>query len=133
MSQNTGIYSKEAATLKLDNNKNKYIEYILVCNCGEFHEFYIDYNNEYNIVFPCVKIKLSELNSNKNLRKKCNNCSKNIEIKKDYCEINKEKTLFFCESCNNTSQKEKKLKKIADILSIENNDEKARKEMNNKF
>ena len=124
--------------LKDTINENFFIENILCCKCGYYHEFCVDFQKDYFIIFPCISIKLIELQSSKNFRKKCHFCKSIISIETDYLKQKKNKTIFICENCykNECKKKDSKynnLKNISSIIFDENGNDEIIKKIKNKF
>lgn len=121
MSQKTNISSVENNLLM--SEEKLYFKNIIICRCGEFHEFYVTFKKEHIVVFPCASVKLKDLNDSKDIRKKCECCENEILIERDYCKKKKSKTVFFCQKCNEKEElKKKNLTKLSDLTSSENDD-----------
>ena len=98
MSDKSKNSSKES-TLQDSNKEKQYFKNILICKCGNFHEFYIFFEKEHYIVFPCCSVKLSELNQSEEVSEKCSFCKDKISIDRDYFIKAHKNTSFVCESC----------------------------------
>lgn len=140
MSKNTRNSSSESS--KSRNKLNIFFQNILFCKCGKFHEFEINFKKEHFIVFPCVSIQLVELNKTKDAHKKCDSCTQEISFDNGYCNIQRSKTLFFCEKCykdkkyNNFNLNKKSFATISSIIFDNNNNnikDNFREKLGNKF
>ena len=132
MTQNKEISSIESSIK--NGNCKLYFQHILICKCGHYHEFYITFEKEHIINFPCISLKLSELNESKDVSLKCKDCNDEILINRDYCKKKKTKTVFICENC---SQKKKRINmdfvKISSIFTKKDDDDNFNKEMEDKL
>ena len=129
MSQNTS--ENPAKKIGFDNI---YFKHILICKCGEFHEFYLKYEKEYFVSFPCGQFELNKYDENEDFSKKCKDCKKQIVIDKDFYKAKKTKTKFLCSNCYRKINDEKnKFKKISSIITMKDDDEDSRVEILDKF
>ena len=109
---------------------------ILICSCGKFHELSLRFQKKhYYIDYPCMNIKLSQIDELSDNHVKCKYCNKEISIDNDYYEKRKKKTIFICKNClssyiKNEGKEEKELHLISELKNT--NDEK-RKYMAKKF
>jgi len=132
MSDKSKNSSKES-TLQDSNKEKQYFKNILICKCGNFHEFYIFFEKEHYIVFPCCSVKLSELNQSEEVSEKCSICKDKISIDRDYFIKAHKNTSFVCESCKKKKEeKEEEEKKEKEEEEEKKEKEKKRKKKNEK-
>ena len=110
MSDKSKNSSKES-TLQYSNNEKQYFKNILICKCGNFHEFNLIFKKEHYIVFPCCTVKLIELNQSEEVSEKCIFCKDKISLEKDYFIKTHKNTFFVCENCKKKRKKKKRKKK----------------------
>ena len=130
----SAIISNEKKDSKSQHNDSIFFKNILMCKCGQFHELKLKFVKEYHIIFPCCKLKLSEINKLNDFHSKCNDCKAEIYIKKDYYEKTKQYTKFICEKCAwKYTNKHKPERKFDLISNIKEKEDIQRTSIKNKF
>ena len=118
MAENYEITSPKNG-VKSSNEFSSLITTILVCDCGKFHEFYLNFGKEPVLVFLCEgNKKCINLNHYKNdikFSRVCNLCRGQILVHIDYWR--KDKSIFLCEKCYNKKQKKGNYTQIKTIFS----------------
>ena len=122
MSQKTKTSSEEKESKKKAGDSLIY-KNILICKCGQFHEFKLKFQKNHILIFPCGNMKLSEMNALKDFHEKCFDCKKEIFIERDYYYKNNtnKKTLFICNTCREKNKSYKKYNLISEKKDKEDN------------
>jgi hypothetical protein len=113
MAENYEITSQKNG-VKSSNEFSSLITTILVCDCGKFHEFYLNFGKEPVLVFLCEgNKKCINLNHYKNdikFSRVCNLCRGQILVHIDYWR--KDKSIFLCEKCYNKNKRKEIIHKL---------------------
>ena len=99
MSQSSEITTNDINISRL----NKTFNQCYACKCGKFHQFYIEYMKQFNVVFICkskiYSIKMKDIYNHKDYSIKCAKCQNIITFNKGYFKNDDNKIKYKCESC----------------------------------